>query len=94
MTSSQTRITKVVVKDEAPAKKKPHENEQYFMGYFKWYWGKHGFWNAFKSFIGKKFIYSIIYNLFNGVGLAIGTFYMKRYCFDRIGLSDYCLNYA
>ncbi|CDW91223.1 UNKNOWN [Stylonychia lemnae] len=90
--ASQTRITKIIVKDEAEPKKKKkkHEDEQYFMGYFKWYWGQHGFLAAFKNFLGKRIVYGIFFNFFNGIGVGIGSFYLKRLYFDKVGLGNLC----
>ena len=67
-------------------KKKIEDDQLYFMGYFKWYWGKHGLLSALKNFFGKRLFNGLIYSVFNSIGLAIGAFFFKRLVLARYDL--------
>jgi hypothetical protein len=60
-------------------KKKAEDDLLYFYGYFSWYWGKHGFFKAFKSFFGMRISNGIVFSFFNSIGAAIGAFFFKRW---------------
>ena len=74
--------------DEKELKKKTlHDNEFYFLGYFKWYWEKHGFFRAIKAFFWERFRNNLIYGVFHSMGLAIGAFFFKRLILAEHGLA-------
>jgi len=60
------------------------------MGYFKWYWGKHGFIKAIRSFFGVRFVNSLFYTVFNMVGSAIGAFFLKKLVLSNYSIGQYC----
>ena len=76
--------------DKQRKAKEAEENQLYFMGYFKWYWGKHGFFSALKAFFGRRLFNGVVYSIFNSIGLAIGAFMFKRLVLARFGLLQYC----
>ena len=59
------------------------------MGYFKWHWEKHGFFQAFKKFFLHKIGYSFFYSVFNGIGAAVGVFFFIRHVLKPYGFHIY-----
>lgn len=59
------------------------------MSYFKWYWDRYGFFTALKDFFYVRLRDGLIYNVFYGIGLAIGSFFFKRLLRIRFGLGQY-----
>jgi hypothetical protein len=46
------------------------------MGYFKWYWGRYGFFKTLKDFFGAKILNTIIYNVFYQAGMSVGAYFL------------------
>jgi len=59
------------------------------MGYFHWYWKTFGFFTAIRAFFLWPLCRKVIYSLFYGIGLAIGTFLFKKYGLPPLGLSQF-----
>ncbi len=77
--------------DEKELKKQQQEEDMlYFFGYFKWYWGHHGFFKAFKNFFWQRIKNGVIFSVFNSIGMAIGTFFFKRWVLAETFLKIYC----
>lgn len=71
-------------------KRKQEEDQYYFQGYFKWYWGKHGFFSAMWAFYGVGFINKMICSVFTSFGLAIGAFLTKKLLVIPFGYGRFC----
>ena len=77
--------------DEKKIKQKQMEEDQvYFFGYYSWYWGKYGFWKAFKDFFGMKIFNGVVFSFFNSIGAAIGAFFFKRWFLKGSFLGVHC----
>ena len=89
--------TQFIIKEEEPEELDPEEakqreideNNRYFLGYYKWYWGHYGFFKSIKDFFGKRILYGCIYSIFNSIGAAIGAFFFKRLVLMETGLKPY-----
>ncbi len=74
----------------AEEKKKAKEDDmKYFFGYFKWYWGKHGFFKAFYEFFGKRLVKKIFYQIIYMSGFAVGSFFFGKYVITPLGYGQY-----
>ena len=54
-TRKNVEIETIIIQKDEEAEE--YENEKFYMGYFKWYWGRHGFFKALYSFFGAKLFY-------------------------------------
>ena len=85
--------TKIIVRDNESdhysLQKKENDDSCYYTGYLKWYFGKHGLLKTLHGFFSRKLVFTFFYNLFNGIGLAIGAFLFKRLAIPPLGLSAY-----
>lgn len=83
--------TKIIVKEEEKSKSEKVDaatDSLYYMAYFKWYWDRYGFFTACKAFFFPKIRNLITFNIFYGIGLAIGAFFFKRLII-RYGIEKY-----
>ena len=78
-----------VVESEDSKKKNEEDDNRYFLGYYKWYWGKYGFFKAFFDFFGRRLMNGCIYSFFNSIGAAIGAFFFKRLVLSKTILSEF-----
>lgn len=78
-----------VVENEESKKQREEDDNRYFMGYFKWYWGKYGVFKAFFDFFGKRLMNGCIFSIFNSIGAAIGAFFFKRLVLSKTILSEF-----
>lgn len=102
-TEDRTQVqTRIIVREEETeenedslldpkeaAQRKQEEDNRFFMGYFKWYWGKYGFFTSIKAFFGKRLFHGIIFSFFNSIGAAIGAFFFKRLVLSKTDLAPY-----
>ena len=59
------------------------------MGYFKWYWTRHGFFSAIYHFFAKRTIRMCVYQIFYNIGLAIGAFFFKKHVIPLLDLQAF-----
>ena len=66
----------------------PEENEkieaEYVMGYFDWYWKKHGFKALVYKFFKKSVLYKSVYQICYNIGYAFGLFAMSKWWFPSL----------
>ena len=63
---------------------KENMNNQFVMGYFDYYWSKHGFMATFNKFFKKSLVTQTIYQTFYSIGMAIGLFAMSKWWLPRL----------
>ena len=63
---------------------KENLENQYVMGYFDYYWTKHGFKATFDKFFRESLMYKCLYQTFYNIGTAIGLFAMSRWWLPRL----------
>ena len=79
--------------DEEVKKQRAKENDRYFMGYFKWHWGRNGFWSTLWAFYGFKLRQDLWWTFFNSVGLAFGSFLARTFFFRDEWMSVWYIKY-
>lgn len=85
----ETDVESEAENEQKRKKKKAKYDTFYFMGYFKWYWGQHGFFKAVYEFFGQRIFNGIIYSVFNSVGLAIGSFFFRKFLLANWDVAPY-----
>ena len=79
-----------VIDEKEVKKRKAEEDQLYFYGYLSWYWGKHGFFKAFKNFFGMQIFNGVVFSIFNSIGAAIGAFFFKKWFLKDSFLGAHC----
>ena len=79
--------------DAEQKKKRAAENDRYYMGYFKWHWGKNGFWTSVWAFFGFKLRSDIWWAFFNNIGLAFGAFFARQFFLRDEWMSVWAIKY-
>jgi hypothetical protein len=59
------------------------------MGYFKWYWTRHGFFLALWNFFGKMTVSKCVWSFFYNMGMATGAFFLTRKVIDKLNITGY-----
>ena len=79
--------------DAEQKKKRAAENDRYYMGYFKWHWGKNGFWRSLWAFCGEQFRSGTWWAFFNNIGLAFGAFFARQFFLRDEWMSVWAIKY-